>query len=277
MKFKLYDVPDSLKNYVKAIWSVDTHMSEQNSVEEQVQSFMVKSGSMLCCYKGDNFIKLNGKRLPQMAFLGPNSKVFHMSAKGDFCMLGMEFYPLVSYILFRKNFSQQIFRPLSVIEIADKELQELFARTIVMYSENKVVENFCSFVNNRIQSFETDDTNFDTVKKALGIIREQKNPSQDEVARECFISKKTLLRLMQKYVGLGFKEYVNVERCCNALKMLKCQDLSIEDVAERCGYGDRTSLCRDFRSRGIGVPSDIVRIDSIAPDHFNTFYYPKNG
>lgn len=273
MEFKLYDIPHSLKSYVKTIWSVDMNVSEHFGELEQTQSFMVKTGTMICCYRGNEPIRINGKRLAHMSLIGPNTKVYKMSAKGDFSMLGVELFPLVSYMLFKKSFPIIGFFHMSPFEIEDKSFQDLLKKTSVLYSEEKVVESICTFISDKIQSFEDVDPNFNTIRKALLLLKEHQMLNQDELADMCCISKRTLLRLMLKYTGLGFMDYVSVERCCRALYLLRTSKRTIDEISVICGYGDRSCMNRDFRKRGINVPSDIARIASIAPDDFNTFYY----
>lgn len=67
------------------------------------------------------------------------------------------------------------------------------------------------------------------------------------LARHCRTSERTLLRRFKEVAGVGPVQYVQQMRVERAKALLESTLLSLEDVAERCGYQDVSTLHKVFK------------------------------
>jgi len=76
--------------------------------------------------------------------------------------------------------------------------------------------------------------------------------SQAKMAAQVFVSPRTLLRLFQKEYGCAPLDMVVRQRMMRAMHLIMTSDMSVAEVADRCGYRSVSSFCRIFH-RQLGV------------------------
>ena len=67
-----------------------------------------------------------------------------------------------------------------------------------------------------------------------------------DLARKCFYNPSYFSRVFKEKFKMTFQEYLNRERAAMAAQLLCESDCSVGEIAERCGYGDNSSLHRAF-------------------------------
>jgi len=67
------------------------------------------------------------------------------------------------------------------------------------------------------------------------------------LARHCRTSERTLLRRFKEVAGVGPAQYVQQLRVERAKSLLETTLLSLEDIAQRCGYQDASTLHKVFK------------------------------
>lgn len=77
-----------------------------------------------------------------------------------------------------------------------------------------------------------------------------------EMAKQLNLSYHHFTRLFTEYVGMGFQEFVNSKRLQDADELLATTDLSITEVAFRCGFNSLRTFNRLYRSTYQCAPSD---------------------
>ena len=81
-------------------------------------------------------------------------------------------------------------------------------------------------------------------------------PSLEELSAMCHFSRNHIINLVKKEFGMTPYEYLKRERIRLASSLLSATDISLEETAESCGFGDYTSFFRAFKSvRGVS-PSE---------------------
>ncbi len=80
--------------------------------------------------------------------------------------------------------------------------------------------------------------------------------TREAVAETFDITPNYLSHLFQKEVHLGFNEYLNMVRLEKAKALLRGYDLSIKEIAGRCGFADSNYFCRLFRQKTDRSPSE---------------------
>lgn len=71
----------------------------------------------------------------------------------------------------------------------------------------------------------------------------------NELAEKNFISKSTLYNLFATHLGCTISTYVNSRRIQLAKEALITTDLSIDEIARRCGFSGSTYFCRIFKQQ----------------------------
>ena len=75
------------------------------------------------------------------------------------------------------------------------------------------------------------------------------------------ISKKYVSQFLKEQTGKSFTEYVEDLRLTHAMEMLKTTDLSITELAARCGFSARNTFYKAFRRR-YGISPSSVRSEA---------------
>ena len=74
----------------------------------------------------------------------------------------------------------------------------------------------------------------------------------DDLARSAGVSRNTLLRSFGTYYGVSPMQYLLAVRIREAQRLLRDTELSVTEVASRCGFSDGNYFCRRFAQR-VGV------------------------
>ncbi|WP_250656305.1 AraC family transcriptional regulator [Alkalimarinus coralli] len=81
------------------------------------------------------------------------------------------------------------------------------------------------------------------------------HPSQEDIAKELFMSVRTLHRLLKRE-GTSFREISNETITLRARHMLEQDTLSISQIAQELGYSDAANFTRAFRTQTGMAPSE---------------------
>ena len=87
----------------------------------------------------------------------------------------------------------------------------------------------------------------------------QRAISNRELAGRAHCSIETLCRLFQRELGLSPRQYLISLRLAHARKLLQTSDLSLEAIAEQCGFADRTHFTKAFTRKFIQPPAAFRR------------------
>ena len=83
--------------------------------------------------------------------------------------------------------------------------------------------------------------------------------SQDQLAAQCGLTKRTLHRRFSEATGLSPSTYLQKLRLNQSAELLKSSDLSVSEIALRCGYGDPDYYSRLFKKQYQLSPTDFRR------------------
>ena len=74
----------------------------------------------------------------------------------------------------------------------------------------------------------------------------KKKLTLSDLAKRCFYNPSYFSRAFKERFNISLTEYINRERASAAAEMLKNTNKSIDEIAEECGYGDKSGLYRAF-------------------------------
>lgn len=78
----------------------------------------------------------------------------------------------------------------------------------------------------------------------------------EDLAQKCFYNPSYFSRTFKQKFGVSPVEYIARERASMAASLLANPALSMEEIAERCGFGDKSSLYRAFEKNYGCSPSE---------------------
>ena len=76
------------------------------------------------------------------------------------------------------------------------------------------------------------------------------------IARQCFYNPSYFSRAFKERFGTTLVDYIGRERAALAARLLTETDMTVESVADECGFGDKTALYRAFTRIYGKTPSD---------------------
>lgn len=82
----------------------------------------------------------------------------------------------------------------------------------------------------------------------------------DELAMLCRISKPHLIRCFKRYLNCTPHEYLLAYRLRQSKRMLIGTDMTIEEIAERCGFHSASHFARAFRGNNAITPTEFRKL-----------------
>lgn len=136
-------------------------------------------------------------------------------------------------------------------------------RTLVM----RILTELCKYHSEEYDKSRDENASLiSAVKRAIGyILSNYHTPlSLGEICSEVGLSKYYFAREFHRISGYTIVNYINLIRCENAKPLLRESDLSILEIAERCGYCDQSYFTRIFKRYTKLSPSEYRRKSVIA-------------
>jgi YesN/AraC family two-component response regulator len=93
----------------------------------------------------------------------------------------------------------------------------------------------------------TDNPSFNKLLECIDTNYAQ-NLSLQDYANYIHVSPGYITRLLNKYLGMGFKEWINEVRIKKAIELLEITDLSIKSISDKVGYNNLNYFYRKFRA-----------------------------
>ena len=162
----------------------------------------------------------------------------------------------------QQSFMRGYYAALSEREIAedmaadDREVAELFPRA------SESIKGFRAWAGTLLQKTAAavagaaDDRA--VVRKAKQYIREHlsEDIGRDDVAAACALSPDYVSRIFHQESGMKMSDYLTGKRMERARQLLSETELSVGEVADRCGYGNLAYFSRVFRIRNGKTPAE---------------------
>ena len=113
------------------------------------------------------------------------------------------------------------------------------------------------YIERPVPQRSTDDPITHLLEWALGNLREPL--TVDRLAEQAHMSRRTLIRAFRAATGTTPSAWIRSRRLDAARRLLETTDLSIEQVAEDCGFGNTVTFRQNFASAFSTTPTDYRR------------------
>lgn len=87
--------------------------------------------------------------------------------------------------------------------------------------------------------------------------------NNNDLAKRCYMSRESFIRLFKQKIGTPPKKYLQRIRIDHACVLLHHSDMSIEEIAERCGFTDRAYFSRVFSQLRFTSPAKFRKENSM--------------
>ena len=139
-----------------------------------------------------------------------------------------------------------------IIEIAEqyKRKNEPYSVQLIRANTLKAVALLCKEYSEYAEKPHSDTKLLSSIKFVLGYISNEchRELSLDEIAKRAGLSKYYLAREFHRITGYTIVKFINVSRCEKAKPLLAESSLSIESIANACGFPSSSYFSRVFKS-----------------------------
>ena len=107
--------------------------------------------------------------------------------------------------------------------------------------------------------YTSDDTDKHALEKQLmGFIKDNctENLSNEAIAERFGYNPIYLNRIFKEYSGMSIHKYMLTERLKLGERLLLATDLSVDEIAEKCGFSERSRFCTAFKNHTKKTPSE---------------------
>lgn len=148
-----------------------------------------------------------------------------------------------------------------------KELSKRIAETVDNKTCVQLIEMFLS------KCFVQPDNDYHRrrIESALSSIRQGESDIK-KLAKDVCLSYKQFQRVFSAYTGLNPKEYIKINRFAKALYKLKTEPrANISELADECGYYDKSHLIKDMRAMAGYTPAEFISTSDPHTDYKSLF------
>ena len=245
------------------------HFVYEASYKRLKQPFLNRNYRVHLAFKGSAVLKTEGRSYPitpgTLFFTWPD-QIYTLEGDSLFTYLYITFNGQDADALlqrFRISPSQSVYPGMEhLLEFWMTSIRRITDLNAAALTESVVLYSL-SFINNPELGAQQDTDRFE---KILGYIhRSYADPSLSiaKVADMFFYSKKYLSALFVKNTGERFSEYLNQLRIRQA-QLLMSQDLSVSELAARCGFANPSYFSKVFK-----------RITGVSPVNYNQHATPE--
>ncbi len=133
----------------------------------------------------------------------------------------------------------------------------------------KKIEIAENFLISRIRKNEK-KYKYDRIRHAVNRINQAKGIIEiNDLASETFLSRKQFERTFAEFIGTSPKQFLNIVRFQNAIfEKSKNAELSLTEVAHKCGYFDQAHMIKDFKTLSGITPKNYLEKGEAFSDYF---------
>ena len=268
MNYNIAKPSGLLSQYVKQYWGLENCVV---AGKEHIQR-IVPSGLFELIFYLENKPEILDKQkaISENIFITGQLKNYHdLRITGNLSLFAIYFLPhgLSVFLDLPVNelFNQSIPLKFIVKDVVSKLEDELSsARTF-----EKKIEIAENFLISQIQKKEK-QYKYNRIKHIINKVNQAKGVVDiNDLAAELFLSRKQFERTFAEFIGTSPKQFLKTVRFQNAIyEKSKNVEVSLTEIAYRCGYFDQAHMINDFRTLSGITPKEYFKDEDVFSDYF---------
>ena len=242
--------PDnSLNNYVKCYWTLETYGAEISLIKKILPGTSINIIFQKKCFLSINLQNGQNHILPRF-LVGPHcTKGRIVGISGRVCIMGIRLQPYAGKIVLERPVTELNQQIGSVADLLPAEYYMLGEQALASNNINEAIKEFNSFfqkkmnrflpVNNIIRNFcDTFSDNSECERVKAFSCRNQLTPA-------------AFRSIFMEHTGVCPKDYIKIKRFKKAIRIMceekKKRTKSLTGIGLTCGYFDQAHFIRDFK------------------------------
>ena len=250
-KFQIIQPSALLAPYVKQYWFLRVDSVANGSQRA------IPCGSMgLVFNRGDKIYSLVEKGFQPRSHLFGQSTTYADMYFEKLDLIIVVFQPIGAKAFFSMSMDELNGQSITIDALSDPHIMELEDRLMDTADNKTCVHWIEQFLLKRLYQFE--EYNYKRLISAIGTINYREN-NVSTLAQEACLSQKQFKRIFTDYVGLNPKEFLQIARFTKTTHALQTEPpISLNELAYKCGYYDRSHLIKDFKISSGYTPTEFL-------------------
>lgn len=250
-QFQIIQPSVLLVPFVKQYWFLRVDSVAQGSQRA------IPSGSMgLVFNRGDRICSSLEKDFQSRSHLFGQSTAYADMYFGKLDLILVVFQPIGAKAFFSMPMNELSGQSIALDALSDPHIMELEGRLMDIADNQTCVHLIEQFLLKRLYQFE--EYNYKRLTSVISAINYREN-NVSALAHEACLSQKQFKRIFTDYVGLNPKEFLQIARFAKTTHTLQTQPkMSLNELAYKCGYYDRSHLIKDFKIFSGYTPTEFL-------------------
>jgi len=250
-QFQIIQPSVLLVPFVKQYWFLRVDSVAQGSQRA------IPSGSMgLVFNRGDRICSSLEKDFQLRSHLFGQSATFVDIHFQKLDLILVVFQPIGAKAFFSMPMNELSGQSIALDALSDPHIMELEGRLMDIADNQTCAHLIEQFLLKRLYQFE--EYNYKRLTSVISAINYREN-NVSALAHEACLSQKQFKRIFTDYVGLNPKEFLQIARFTKTTHTLQTQPkMSLNELAYKYGYYDRSHLIKDFRAFSGYTPTEFL-------------------
>ena len=250
-QFQIIQPSVLLVPFVKQYWFLRVDSVAQGSQRA------IPSGSMgLVFNRGDRICSSLEKDFQLRSHLFGQSATFVDIHFQKLDLILVVFQPIGAKAFFSMPMNELNGQSIALDALSDPHIMELEGRLMDSADNQTCVHLIEEFLLKRLYQFE--EYNYKRLTSVISAINYREN-NVSALAHEACLSQKQFKRIFTDYIGVTPKEFLQITRFTKTTYTLQTQPkMSLNELAYKCGYYDRSHLIKDFKIFSGYTPTEFL-------------------
>ena len=250
-QFQIIQPSVLLVPFVKQYWFLRVDSVAQGSQRA------IPSGSMgLVFNRGDRICSSLEKDFQLRSHLFGQSATFVDIHFQKLDLILVVFQPIGAKAFFSMPMNELNGQSIALDALSDPHIMELEGRLMDIADNQTCAHLIEQFLLKRLYQFE--EYNYKRLTSVISAINYREN-NVSALAHEACLSQKQFKRIFTDYIGVTPKEFLQITRFTKTTYTLQTQPkMSLNELAYKCGYYDRSHLIKDFKIFSGYTPTEFL-------------------
>lgn len=263
MRYKEYEIGQSLRPYVKVIWSLESDTTILNGtpihiLPDTCVELVIHFSDPYKTTFSDGSVSIQGQSL----VVGQMKGFMKVCAHGRTGFIAVRFTALGAYHFFGLPMKEMANGETALRDVWDGMASEIESKIFDAASTQHratIIQNYLE-----LQLFRNGEID-KTVEFCVNeIMLTNGNLNMERLARKAGISNRQLVRRFDKCIGLSPKEFARTTKFISSLNLLDCsRNLTLTEVSHATGYFDQAHFIHDFKELSGLTPTEYLNSTNI--------------